>query len=174
MQVGEREEENDEVRDERRMPPLLFPCSVCSATLSKHIFRDVEDPDRICRFCDLDSRVDEVLDALRGQRKEEDGGLAAKVFVLEHQLRTVGGELTEMREETGRVRELAEATRVVVSQVQQDLLCTKRELEVFAATLSRNLRSDVEKASKGLAETTQKLAKVSELVVHASQLDEEA
>ena len=153
------------------MPPLPYACSVCSCKLIKHVFRGLVDGDRlVCRFCELKGRMDEVLSAFQDlQRRDvdgEDGGPAAKVFVLEHQLRFVIGEFDRrtaliLEEEMGRLREYGNdfdrrlerfvgEVRVELVKVQEELVSTKEDLQVFASTPSKNLRSDMEKASKGL------------------------
>lgn len=159
-----------------RMPPTLAECSVCLGRMSRSVFRDLEGV-LVCRLCELDRRLDQVLVTFQGLRRRDDGGedgiFEGKVFVLEQQLRIVAGEYEEMREEISRTCESVAEVRNEVRKVQEDLV-SKRDLETFAADLSRSLRSDMEKASKSLADQTRKLVTVNELVVHALQLDGEA
>lgn len=98
-----------------------MPYLVCSVRPSNHVFRKVEEQDEerlVRRFCEVEGKMNEVLSALHGLQgrddEEEDGAkLAAKVFVLEHQLRSGISEsdrradrvLQDVWEEIGRLRE---------------------------------------------------------------------
>ena len=124
----------------------------------------------MCRFCELEGRLDEVRSAFQDLQKRDGESDRRADVVLEEigRLREYGNNFDR------RLERLVGEVRVELGKVQEDLVSTKEDLQVFASTLSKDLRSDMEKASKGLADTTGRLQKVSDLVIHALQLDEDA